>query len=247
MKGKELTGYLSHFITGIVVIIVVAVLIGISSRLPGIYRPIWEGFEVYHLVVLVFLLVIIGILFNIRPSAKMLLGYVLSNRGRRSFDIVEPLGRTIINIAYAAIIYSIAFSIAKRIIETYSTYGWILTLITGAFVVNLLIFLPPLFQSIRVYLENAAIPTIEQFVSIQEGKPFKLCPKCGYKNPPESKFCVNCGTNISEIPVKGNATQEESSYVICPKCGYKNPPESKFCVKCGTPLTGSEEPSTKKK
>jgi DNA-directed RNA polymerase subunit RPC12/RpoP len=198
-------------------------------------------------VILTFVLAIIGILFNVRTSAQMLLGYLLSNRGKRDFDTVEPLSKAIINLTYATIIYFVALFLTRKIVNLFSAYNWILTALTVAFVVILLILLFFLYQGIRVYLENKGMAVSGQFISTQEKNPSIVCPKCGFKNPLGSKFCVNCGADISQIPLEETATQEGTSYIVCPKCGFKNPLESKFCVKCGAPLTGSEEPPTKKK
>ncbi|NTV94418.1 MAG: zinc ribbon domain-containing protein [Thiobacillus sp.] len=50
------------------------------------------------------------------------------------------------------------------------------------------------------------------------------CPKCGFENPAESRFCARCG---APLPVAGK----------CPGCGAENPPGSRFCKQCGRSLT----------
>lgn len=45
------------------------------------------------------------------------------------------------------------------------------------------------------------------------------CPKCGHKNSPSAKFCMECGTKL------GPAT--------CPNCQNELPPGAKFCNECG--------------
>ena len=47
------------------------------------------------------------------------------------------------------------------------------------------------------------------------------CPSCGFQNPVEMNFCLECAT-----PLKNS----------CPKCGFENPPGAKFCGKCATAL-----------
>jgi len=47
------------------------------------------------------------------------------------------------------------------------------------------------------------------------------CPKCKHENPPEAKFCMDCGVKLENK---------------CPKCGAKLPSEAKFCMECGTKL-----------
>ena len=247
VKKNDLSGYLSHLIAGAILTVIIVVLIIISNKFPGISKIIFRDVEVYHVVILVFVLAIICVLFNVRTSAKMLLGYLLSNRGKRDFDTVEPLGKAIINLTYAAIIYFVALFLARKAVDLFSEVYWILTPLTVAFVVILLILLFFLYQGIRVYLENKGMAVSGQFISTQEKNPSIVCPHCGYRNPLGSKFCVNCGTDISQIPIEETATKEESSYVICSNCGFKNPLGSKFCVKCGTSLIVAEEPPTKKK
>ncbi|HLQ10391.1 MAG TPA: adenylate/guanylate cyclase domain-containing protein [Ktedonobacteraceae bacterium] len=46
------------------------------------------------------------------------------------------------------------------------------------------------------------------------------CPNCQTINPPNAKFCLECGNRL----------------VVCPNCGTINLPFAKFCIECGTPL-----------
>ncbi len=46
------------------------------------------------------------------------------------------------------------------------------------------------------------------------------CPNCHTLNPPNAKFCLECGNRL----------------VVCPNCGTVNLPIAKFCIECGTPL-----------
>jgi class 3 adenylate cyclase/tetratricopeptide (TPR) repeat protein len=47
------------------------------------------------------------------------------------------------------------------------------------------------------------------------------CPACASENPPNSRFCGNCGTPLART---------------CPSCGSQNPPANNYCAACGTPL-----------
>src|SRR5258708_8804255 len=47
------------------------------------------------------------------------------------------------------------------------------------------------------------------------------CPNCQTVNPPNAKFCLECGNRL----------------VVCPNCGTVNLPAAKFCIECGTSLT----------
>ncbi|HSQ48316.1 MAG TPA: SPFH domain-containing protein [Candidatus Deferrimicrobiaceae bacterium] len=51
-----------------------------------------------------------------------------------------------------------------------------------------------------------------------------ICPKCGEKVPATSKFCPNCGTNL---------TPPSHEAKPCPNCGKSIPANSKFCPECG--------------
>jgi len=51
-----------------------------------------------------------------------------------------------------------------------------------------------------------------------------ICPKCGEKVPATSKFCPNCGTNL---------TPPSQQAMTCPNCGKSIPANSKFCPECG--------------
>src|SRR5690242_13961079 len=46
------------------------------------------------------------------------------------------------------------------------------------------------------------------------------CPNCQTPNPPNAKFCMECGNRL----------------VVCSNCGTLNLPYAKFCMECGTPL-----------
>ena len=54
------------------------------------------------------------------------------------------------------------------------------------------------------------------------------CPKCQHENPPQSKFCFECGVGLE---------------LTCPKCGISLPTGVKFCNECGHDLSEPEPPS----
>jgi len=54
-----------------------------------------------------------------------------------------------------------------------------------------------------------------------------ICPKCSEKVPATSKFCPNCGTNL---------TPPSHEAIPCPKCGKSIPATSKFCPECGNKI-----------
>lgn len=55
-----------------------------------------------------------------------------------------------------------------------------------------------------------------------------ICPKCSAKVPATSKFCPECGTQL---------TPPAAGAINCPKCGHSIPAGSKFCPECGAQLS----------
>jgi len=56
------------------------------------------------------------------------------------------------------------------------------------------------------------------------------CSKCGFDNPDQAKFCIECG-----IPFNFQ----------CPNCGVETSASGKFCMECGFKLTPSQNSSHK--
>jgi class 3 adenylate cyclase/ribosomal protein L40E len=44
------------------------------------------------------------------------------------------------------------------------------------------------------------------------------CLACRHENPPQAKFCLECGARL---------------VISCPNCGTELPPSAKFCLECG--------------
>lgn len=57
----------------------------------------------------------------------------------------------------------------------------------------------------------------------QQAAESRTCPQCGWENPEGTKFCQECGTQMSQPS-------------FCPNCGQQNPPGTRFCGGCGTKL-----------
>jgi len=47
------------------------------------------------------------------------------------------------------------------------------------------------------------------------------CPRCQHENPPQAKFCLECGARMM---------------LTCPKCRSELPTGAKFCLECGAPV-----------
>src|SRR5213593_3651633 len=47
------------------------------------------------------------------------------------------------------------------------------------------------------------------------------CPRCQHENPPQAKFCLECGARVA---------------LTCTKCRSELPAGAKFCFECGEPV-----------
>ena len=47
------------------------------------------------------------------------------------------------------------------------------------------------------------------------------CPRCQHENPPQAKFCLECGARVA---------------LTCTKCRSELPADAKFCLECGEPV-----------
>ena len=50
------------------------------------------------------------------------------------------------------------------------------------------------------------------------------CPRCKRENPPQAKFCLECGAHLA---------------FTCVQCGTELPADAKFCLQCGQPISAS--------
>ncbi|MCX7771918.1 MAG: zinc ribbon domain-containing protein [Clostridia bacterium] len=83
----------------------------------------------------------------------------------------------------------------------------------------------------EIKASRAAIASIKAELANLTGA--MICTSCHAKNPPESKYCRECGnkleTEAPEAPV-------EIVEVLCPTCGAAIEADEKFCTSCGTKL-----------
>jgi Double zinc ribbon len=47
------------------------------------------------------------------------------------------------------------------------------------------------------------------------------CPRCQHENPPQAKFCLECGASLG---------------LTCGSCGIDLPATARFCLQCGKPV-----------
>jgi Double zinc ribbon len=52
------------------------------------------------------------------------------------------------------------------------------------------------------------------------------CPRFWHENPPDAKFCLQCGARLS---------------AACPSCGSSVPASAKFCPERGKPISGAAD------
>src|SRR5262245_28125723 len=54
------------------------------------------------------------------------------------------------------------------------------------------------------------------------------CLRCQHENPPQAKFCLECGAKLA---------------LACSKCLTELPAEAKYCLQCGQPVSTGAVPS----
>ena len=63
----------------------------------------------------------------------------------------------------------------------------------------------------------------------------RTCPKCGAVARPNDKFCMECGSRLSDTSEKPQQTAAPKP-ALCPECGSRIDPSFKFCMTCGHKL-----------
>ena len=66
------------------------------------------------------------------------------------------------------------------------------------------------------------------------------CPKCGFENRPDARFCKQCGQ-----PLQAQAAPPVPPTppgAVCPACGATAKPGARFCPRCGKPLPTAPMP-----
>src|SRR5712691_1900185 len=53
------------------------------------------------------------------------------------------------------------------------------------------------------------------------------CPRCQHENPPQAKFCLECGARVA---------------LTCTSCRNELPADAKFCLECGEPVASRTAP-----
>lgn len=73
------------------------------------------------------------------------------------------------------------------------------------------------------------------------------CKHCGADNFNESKFCFQCGQELSSDDVQHSEDPPvDPTHPICRNCGASNTADAKFCHQCGQELSSeAEDPEQK--
>lgn len=64
------------------------------------------------------------------------------------------------------------------------------------------------------------------------------CKICGAENPPDAKFCRECGQKLDTAEITAAPKVEAA---ICQNCGTQNPIDAQYCRQCGQSLGKSED------
>lgn len=68
------------------------------------------------------------------------------------------------------------------------------------------------------------------------------CPKCGFENRPDARFCKECGQPMQAQAVAPAPPTPPTT--VCASCGATAKPGARFCPRCGKPLAAEPTPPT---
>lgn len=67
------------------------------------------------------------------------------------------------------------------------------------------------------------------------------CPGCGAVQPPEARFCSNCGKRMPEdAPALDEPAPDDAEY--CPECGAMRRDDDAYCAVCGRSFAPEADP-----
>jgi len=89
---------------------------------------------------------------------------------------------------------------------------------------------PPTTTPQRPMLDQLTAPQMSA-ASIS-GTPGVACGNCGKENPPQGRFCADCGTSLVRM-VEPDVVAAAPSKLTCAKCGTENHATNQFCAHCG--------------
>jgi len=63
------------------------------------------------------------------------------------------------------------------------------------------------------------------------------CSSCRYENPPDARFCEQCGSPVKTTGDSQLSTEQRPAVShACSKCGAETRPGARFCEQCASPL-----------
>lgn len=65
------------------------------------------------------------------------------------------------------------------------------------------------------------------------------CPKCGFENRDDARFCKRCG---NALQARAASASSQDGGRTCPACGAPAKPNARFCPSCGKLLTDAAPP-----
>ncbi len=84
----------------------------------------------------------------------------------------------------------------------------------------------------EIKLARSSIAAIYAELSLLSGN--IICPSCTTNNPPNSKYCRECGSKL--LPPQVEEEIAQTVHVLCPSCGAAVGTEEHFCTQCGAKL-----------
>jgi len=223
-------------------LVIALVVLGIISNeafgLPGSERPVTHALFVGDIIIIVLAAISVGVVIALRVHLIPVLSYylgqifqVLQKNRKNLAPYISDLSHQIANVITVGIIWPVVIKALNR--PALGSLSWIVTVLIFVFLAILLYYLWKAYQVLQPTLKVASGVKLARTVVVAEGSSETdeiICPECGTANPPQTKFCSSCGTEITLV------TAEAITSLNCPKCGTENAPEAKFCTKCGTPL-----------
>jgi len=194
---------------GIIVLLIVWLIISRLPMLDEIDFPL--DFTLSELVGAGILTAIVVLLISFGIRIELRMSYVFSR---------FPEGGTIVKNIVFLIAILIAYWAYRPLLNPYmGELKWIYSLLFLFLFVAVLVVL-----ALNIYRNAESIGAM--FTGTKSD--FVLCPKCGSRNPSNSKFCSTCGAELPQI-----------KELRCKNCGALIKPGAKFCPHCGMAIDES--------
>jgi len=229
-EATEVTSERNRLVGMGIALIVLAILVSITHRMPEAYRIVTGYLSVGGIIKAVILFIMLGLVLSARPLLTTVAAYYAHSgfktrelrERREAASHVTGLATEIANVIVIAILWPIVARIVSTVLlmDVQGDFDWIPIVVTVVFAAILLW---------RLYVAYRSLMPILDATSGRKAE--SLCPKCGTSNTGGAKFCSSCGAELTPARVEVQ-TQTRS----CPKCGVENKAGAKFCQNCGNVL-----------